>query len=494
MDNNELQHWGIKGQKWGLRRFQNKDGSLTPAGRKRYGEEEDEKSKKDGAKPKTEPKTETEVEAPKPKTKAEVLKSGSAKDLMEFRGEISAAEYQNVFKRFEDEKKLASYSEAETKSALDKFDDIMSKVDRVRVGSEKAINAYNTLAKINNAFNPSFRLPEIKEGKVNQYIEKEEKAREAVRLTKKLEKAEEAYKRGNKDALNNLTVDEMKSLNSRSQDKATVEGRFKGQMKGDKKDKDSKPKNASDSKPKGTVKEEAKPNKTIPATEKGFDGASYFKPKGTITEEDHPNKTIPATEKKSENTVDSKPKSPGKIIEDKNPNVTIPGKKGPGKIIEDKNPNATIPGKKGPGKITEDQNSARVIPAAKTEPKDLDTPSTAGPKSTVRLTALDDNTVNRAISKLENTRITTDTVSRDNLYSAVKLTSLIENSASKKVNKRTVSPEEQAKLNMKKASQTAAKTKSAVSAWMKAGKSVAEIASRLGISESTVRNYLEELK
>lgn len=31
-----LQHWGIKGMKWGIRRYQNKDGSLTPAGRKRY--------------------------------------------------------------------------------------------------------------------------------------------------------------------------------------------------------------------------------------------------------------------------------------------------------------------------------------------------------------------------------------------------------------------------------------------------------------------------
>lgn len=36
MENNSLSHWGIKGMKWGQRRYQNKDGSLTPAGKKRY--------------------------------------------------------------------------------------------------------------------------------------------------------------------------------------------------------------------------------------------------------------------------------------------------------------------------------------------------------------------------------------------------------------------------------------------------------------------------
>lgn len=33
---NELYHWGVKGMKWGVRRYQNKDGSLTKAGERRY--------------------------------------------------------------------------------------------------------------------------------------------------------------------------------------------------------------------------------------------------------------------------------------------------------------------------------------------------------------------------------------------------------------------------------------------------------------------------
>lgn len=36
MRTNELRHWGTLGMKWGVRRYQNEDGTLTPEGKERY--------------------------------------------------------------------------------------------------------------------------------------------------------------------------------------------------------------------------------------------------------------------------------------------------------------------------------------------------------------------------------------------------------------------------------------------------------------------------
>ena len=37
MDKNSLMHYGVKGMHWGIRRYQNEDGSLTALGREHYG-------------------------------------------------------------------------------------------------------------------------------------------------------------------------------------------------------------------------------------------------------------------------------------------------------------------------------------------------------------------------------------------------------------------------------------------------------------------------
>lgn len=61
-----IEHFGIKGQKWGVRRFQNEDRTLTPAGKERYN-----KSDSDGKK---QAKEEKRAEKQKAKEEAELLK------------------------------------------------------------------------------------------------------------------------------------------------------------------------------------------------------------------------------------------------------------------------------------------------------------------------------------------------------------------------------------------------------------------------------------
>lgn len=63
----ELAHHGIKGQRWGIRRYQNKDGSLTPAGQKRRAKLEGELDKLGGSSKKG--SGDSEATTPKPAKK-----------------------------------------------------------------------------------------------------------------------------------------------------------------------------------------------------------------------------------------------------------------------------------------------------------------------------------------------------------------------------------------------------------------------------------------
>lgn len=63
-ESTSLQHHGILGQKWGVRRFENKNGTLTHAGRKRYDTDEDGDYKKVGNKTPA-PKASSEGESKK---------------------------------------------------------------------------------------------------------------------------------------------------------------------------------------------------------------------------------------------------------------------------------------------------------------------------------------------------------------------------------------------------------------------------------------------
>lgn len=99
-----IEHHGILGMRWGIRRFQNKDGSLTAAGRKRYGSGESTtkstavKAKKSSSK---EPKTS------QAKSVIENQKAIKNREIAKAKRRImSDSELKKTIQRLKDEKEL----------------------------------------------------------------------------------------------------------------------------------------------------------------------------------------------------------------------------------------------------------------------------------------------------------------------------------------------------------------------------------------------------
>lgn len=106
----ELYHHGIKGMKWGRRLYQNKDGSLTALGRKRYGMKD---SKDD--------KAEESIE----QRRARILKSTDPKELYKNRDVLTTNEIKERIDRIETERRLANIAESTKKTGFDRVDKIL---------------------------------------------------------------------------------------------------------------------------------------------------------------------------------------------------------------------------------------------------------------------------------------------------------------------------------------------------------------------------------
>lgn len=83
--------------------------------------------------------------------KERVLKKGSAIEVARYQGELTNQELQNVVTRLNLESQLSGYVQKETKTAVDKVDNIMKTVKTGTEWAKIGTDTYNTIAAIYNA-------------------------------------------------------------------------------------------------------------------------------------------------------------------------------------------------------------------------------------------------------------------------------------------------------------------------------------------------------
>ena len=180
MESNYLTHHGIKGQKWGIRRYQNPDGSLTSAGRKRYSDSGGIRgavskvknavtrrgsSSKAAAKKKQEEKEEKEKETLEQK-KDRVLKSRSAKELYENADLFTTQELQSAYNRLSLERNISSLVPKDVNKGKQFVDNAIKTAKTLNDAIDTGSKLYNNVAKVYNSLTEEGRkkpLPMIKD-------------------------------------------------------------------------------------------------------------------------------------------------------------------------------------------------------------------------------------------------------------------------------------------------------------------------------------------
>lgn len=188
----ELQHHGIKGMRWGIRRFQTKNGGLTPAGRKRYAKNrKDDSADKDSdqsAKTSGESKPEESYE----NRKARALKSGTVKEVLEFKDDLTPQQRKEAYDRIQWEQNMKNLAPKDVDAGKAQADKFFKNVDTVTGYATTAAKAWNTFANFYNAFSDKdVSLPKIDTDltKGNRQTRKQEKKAAKAKEDEAREKA-----------------------------------------------------------------------------------------------------------------------------------------------------------------------------------------------------------------------------------------------------------------------------------------------------------------
>lgn len=104
--------------------------------------------------------------------KDKVLKSGKASDVLKYQGELTNEELNQAINRIEYENKLKALSTKEVTDGWKKADQVMEKLGKLNDYATTTAKAYNTAAKVINAFSDK-TLPIIGEAKPNNQQKKD---------------------------------------------------------------------------------------------------------------------------------------------------------------------------------------------------------------------------------------------------------------------------------------------------------------------------------
>lgn len=185
MDNNTLSHHGVLGMRWGRRRYQNKDGSLTKAGQRRAKRQKEAALEKARKAKLEKQKFEQEKEA--------AVKSGSAADVLKFKGKLTKQEMDSAMSRIRWEQDMKALSEKDSAAGKKKVDKFFEGINSATDKANTVFKAWNTIANVANAFgNSEVQLPKIDtnitSGNRNQRKREKEKAEEKAAKSKEKSK------------------------------------------------------------------------------------------------------------------------------------------------------------------------------------------------------------------------------------------------------------------------------------------------------------------